>query len=144
MISRSGGTIAGSGNHFEYPPSGLRYADRMPDHSQSDQPSMAWRGDVVLEIWVETRHIPVDIRLAGVLDETTAGNLLSVVSELIADGIRDFAFQTSGLSVPDSPNNGVIVDLQRILQRSGSRFTWDGFFVTQSLESRFRAVASQH
>ena len=61
-----------------------------------------WRGDVALELWVETDVEPVRIRMAGRLDATTAANLDEVIRELLADGTRHIELSTDGLRGVDS------------------------------------------
>ena len=62
----------------------------------------AWRDDVALEMWIDVTSNPVSIRLAGVLDESTGANLLSVVRDCVAQGRVDFDLDTSALRVDGS------------------------------------------
>ena len=78
-----------------------------------------WRGDVALELWVETDTDPVRIRLAGRLDATTAANLDEVVRELLADGTRSIELCTDGLRVVDASAVGALSDVERRVRRSG-------------------------
>ena len=46
-------------------------------------------------MWIDVTSEPVAIRLAGVLDESTGANLLSVVKDCVAQGRLDFDLDTS-------------------------------------------------
>ena len=89
-------------------------------------PDPAWRRDVALEMWIDAERAPVSIRLTGTLDHATAANLVSVMEGLIAEGGRDFDLETAALHVSDAGGAGVLVELQRLVQRSGGRITRDG------------------
>jgi anti-anti-sigma factor len=78
-----------------------------------------WRGDVALELWVETDAVPARIRMAGRLDATTVPNLCSVISELLADGTRQIELVTDGLRVVDASAVGVLADVERLVRRAG-------------------------
>jgi anti-anti-sigma factor len=78
-----------------------------------------WRGDVALELWVESDLDPVRIRMSGRLDATTATNLDEVVRELLADGTRDIELCTDGLRVVDASAVGALADVERQVRRSG-------------------------
>jgi hypothetical protein len=78
-----------------------------------------WRGDVALELWVESDADSVRIRMAGRLDATTAAYLDEVVRELLADGARNFELCTDGLRVVDASAVGALSDVERCVRRSG-------------------------
>jgi anti-anti-sigma factor len=78
-----------------------------------------WRGDVALELWVETDVLPARVRLAGRLDATTAANLAQVMRELLADGIRDVELCTDGLRVVDSSALGALADIEHLVRSEG-------------------------
>jgi hypothetical protein len=82
--------------------------------------------DRALQLYVDTEHVPILIRLSGILDQATAGNVVPVVRELIADGGRDFELQTPALSVRDARATDTLADVRRLVLRSGGRFTWAG------------------
>ena len=50
--------------------------------------SPAWRE--ALEMWVDAKQSPARIGLAGQLDSWTYGNLIPIVKDMLAAGIRDF------------------------------------------------------
>ncbi len=78
-----------------------------------------WRGDVALELWVETDILPARVRLAGRLDATTAANLAQVMRELLADDIREIELCTDGLRVVDSSALGALADIERLVSSEG-------------------------
>ena len=82
-----------------------------------------WRGDVALELWVETDRVPARVRLAGRLDTATADNLHQVARELLADGTRDVELCTEGLRVVDASAAGVLADLERLVRDAGGSLT---------------------
>ncbi len=88
-----------------------------------------WRDDVALELWIDVGRRPATIRLAGTLDGTTAVNLVAVVAELIAEGIREFDLHTEALSVPGADGVGTLRELGLLVQRSGGCLTRDGSVV---------------
>ncbi len=91
-------------------------------HGRSD---MVWKSDVALEMWIDVERAPVVVRLAGTLSKATAARLVSVVAELVADGCHDFAMQTRDLEVSDTAGAEALMDLQRLITRSGGRVGWD-------------------
>lgn len=78
-----------------------------------------WRGDVALELWVETESEPPRVRLAGRLDATTAANLAQVVHELLADGTQEIQLCTEGLRNVDASGLGALADLERLVRARG-------------------------
>ncbi|MGA2835147.1 MAG: STAS domain-containing protein [Acidimicrobiales bacterium] len=78
-----------------------------------------WRGDVALELWVETDCVPARIRMAGRLDSTTAANLAQVMGELMADGTREVELCTDGLRVVDASAIGALADMERLVREHG-------------------------
>jgi len=84
----------------------------------------AWMEDVALELWVDAERNPILVRLAGTLDQATAGNLVPVLDELIADGARSFEFDIRALQVLDTRGADALLNVQRHVHRSGGRFSW--------------------
>jgi ABC-type transporter Mla MlaB component len=77
-------------------------------------------------MWIDVEQVPIRIRLAGTLEEGTAGSLISVVQDQILDGGRDFELDTSALHVSDAAGFSVLTALARLVSESGGRLTWDG------------------
>ncbi len=84
----------------------------------------AWRRDVALEMWIDVTTDPVAIRLAGVLDESTGANLLSVVEDCVAEGRLDFELDTNALRV-DGSGRRVIEAIRAQVLRCGGRLRGD-------------------
>ncbi len=84
----------------------------------------AWRSDVALEMWIDVTSEPVAIRLAGVLDESTGANLLNVVGDCVAEGQKDFHFDTSALHICGTGWQ-VMERIRRQIHRAGGRMHWD-------------------
>jgi anti-anti-sigma factor len=82
-----------------------------------------WRGDVALELWVETDKEPARVRLAGRLDSTTAANLSQVMTELLSEGRRRIELVTEGLRVVDASALGALADIERQVRRGGGTLT---------------------
>jgi hypothetical protein len=84
----------------------------------------AWRDDVALEMWIDVSADPVRIRLAGVLDESTGANLLTVIDECVAEGRLDFALDTCKLRL-EASGCRVIARLRDRVDGAGGRLDWD-------------------
>ena len=93
-------------------------------------PEAPWMGEEALRLYVDAEQSPTVIWLSGSLNRSTAVNLLPVVRELIGDGASHFELQTHLLSVPDEAGVDSLAAIQRIVQRSGGRCTWDGTTMT--------------
>lgn len=98
----------------------------------------AWKRDVALAISVNDEGAIAIIHMAGTLDQGTALNVTALVAELIADGHKDFALQTSDLCVPDEGGVDVLLGLQRLVLFAGGRLAWSGSAANRS----FPVVAS--
>jgi len=85
-----------------------------------------WLEDVALQVWVDVEHEPIHIRLKGTLNQATAVNVVPVVKELIAEGGRDFEFETQALLVADEGGTDALVDVERLVRRGGGCFIRDG------------------
>jgi ABC-type transporter Mla MlaB component len=85
-----------------------------------------WRGDVALELWVETAVVPPRVRLAGRLDATTASNLAQVVRELLAEGSLEVELCTDGLRVVDASAIGALADIERLVRAEGGTLVRTG------------------
>jgi hypothetical protein len=87
-----------------------------------------WHTDVALEMWIDATAHPVSIRLAGVLDSATGANLMHVVEDCMAEGQRDFTFDTAAL----------VLDLsgREVLERITDRVHGSGGSVQLDLVTR--------
>ena len=125
--------------------------DRKPavaDTSPLDVPvggrSADWRGDVALELWVETDVAPARVRLAGRLDATTAANLTQVILELLDDGTLDMELCTDGLRSIDASALGVLADAERAVRARGGRLVRVGPIATPLGRHRRSAAPPPH
>ncbi len=84
----------------------------------------AWRNDVALEMWIDVTSEPVAIRLAGVLDASTGENLFNVVADCVAQGQRDFHFDTSALRM-DGTGWHVMERIRQQIHGAGGRMHWE-------------------
>ena len=98
-----------------------------------------WQEDVALELWVDVSRQPVSVRLAGTLDGSTAVNLVAVVEELIAEGVREFDLQTAGLRVVGPEGAGALEALELLVRRAGGRLTCDGAFIGCAVAAPFES-----
>ena len=85
---------------------------------------LAWREDVALEMWIDVTSDPVVIRLEGVLDESTGGNLIDVVRDCMAEGRWDFDLDTSHLQIARS-GWAVVNRMREQVHAAGGQLRWD-------------------
>jgi len=78
-----------------------------------------WRGDVALELWVDSSTEPARVWMAGRLDASTAANLTQVIQELLDDGTREVDLCTDGLQVVDSSALGALADVEHLVSGHG-------------------------
>ncbi len=95
-----------------------------------------WEMEPALELWVDVNTMPVNIRLAGVLDGQTGENVYAVVEELLQEGYVDFAMRVDELEPPDAAGFASLVGIQRLVKSAGGFLTWS------TLVRAPRAVAS--
>jgi len=79
-----------------------------------------WMMDPKLELWVDTEADPVVVRLAGMLDRSTAASVLAVMGELLDQGRRDFTLETTTLRL-GAGGADVLGDLEVLVQRYQGR-----------------------
>ena len=82
-----------------------------------------WRHPILLEMWIDTEHEPIGLRLAGTLDRATERNVLVVVGDLIAEGGRNFNLQSSKLLLADLGGLEALVALDQLVCQSGGHLT---------------------
>ncbi len=83
-----------------------------------------WQGNVALEMWIDAEQDPVRVRLIGILNQTTWANLVSTLKGLIADGCRNFEFETA-VHMSELDRANLLAELNGIVQESGARLKWD-------------------
>jgi len=82
--------------------------------------------DPRLEIWIDYSRSPVAVRLAGVLDRTTRAAFLSLIDELILEGVQTFVMNTGAVEVADALGAEALVLCQRRAREAGRTLMWDG------------------
>jgi hypothetical protein len=80
-----------------------------------------WRKEAALEIWVNTDTRPVTIRLSGVLNQSTALSVGSIIEELLDDGYRNFLVQIGRLEISDID---VLMGIERLMTTTGGSLCW--------------------
>jgi anti-anti-sigma regulatory factor len=79
----------------------------------------AWRDDVALEYWVDMEHVPILIRVAGTLDEATGPSLLSVVDDLLNQGVRHIGLETDQVHALGPGGRAAIAAAASMAERRG-------------------------
>jgi hypothetical protein len=81
----------------------------------------------VLEIWIDYDRSPVAIRLAGVLDRTTRSALLSVIDDLIFEGVNTFVIDAGAVEIGDASGaDALTLCRRRARRRSGPLMALSG------------------
>ena len=80
--------------------------------------------DPVLEIWVDGDRPVVTIRLVGILDRTTRDRLLSVMDELVTEGIESFVMDMGEAEILDASGAAALALLQRLVREAGRTLLW--------------------
>lgn len=106
-----------------------------PDCGRLCDERTPWKREVALQVSVDVEHVPVTVRLAGMLDGETAVNLVPLVAELMAEGYLDFELQTPALCVPSKSDVGDLNGLKRLVQNSGGCLAWDGLTLNHPFPS---------
>lgn len=86
-----------------------------------------WRMAPDLELWIDASDTPVDVRLAGVLDDRTGQNVRFIIEELLAEGFRDFAMHIDCLELPTAAGFSCLVGIQRLIKSDGGTMKWSSW-----------------
>ncbi len=97
--------------------------------------------DPSLEIWVDDSRSPVVIRVAGVLDRTTRSALLSVMDDLIFEGIDTFVIDAGAVDIGDASGAEVLALCHRRAPDASRTLISDGLDCDSS-SSRSTKLAS--
>jgi len=98
----------------------------------------AWHDDVALELWVDMARLPVLIRLTGTLDEATGPSLLSVVGDLLHQGVRRIELRTDGLNAVEPGGPAALRAAERMADRFGGRLQCRSAEPTPGIEAHGR------
>lgn len=82
--------------------------------------------DPPLEIWVDYSRSPVAIRLTGVLDRTTRSAFLSVMDDLIFEGIDTFVIDAGAVEIGDASGAEALALCHRRAPDASRMLIWDG------------------
>ena len=82
--------------------------------------------DPLLEIWVDDSRSPVSIRLTGVLDRTTRSAFLSVLDDVILEGIDTLVIDSGALEIGDALGAEALALCQRRARDASQTLIWDG------------------
>jgi hypothetical protein len=58
--------------------------------------------DPILEVWIDHSRFPVAVRLDGVLDGTTRSAFLSVMSDLMLEGVHSVVIDAGAVEIGDA------------------------------------------
>jgi len=90
--------------------------------------------DPMLEIWVDDGRSPVVVRLVGTFDDTTSTSLLSVMGDLLREGVQQSTIEMAGVEIvaPEAP---ALALGQRWAREEGASICWDGVRFGQPVRS---------
>jgi anti-anti-sigma factor len=97
------------------------YAPRRP---RAPEPADSWLDEVALEMWVDVKRSPTVVALAGILDDDTAMNVRSVVTQLVADGHQEVLVDVGRLSLADGDGLRALTGIEAAVRRHGGTVTW--------------------
>jgi hypothetical protein len=102
--------------------------------------------DPRLEIWIDCSRSPVAVQLAGVLDRTTRAAFLSLMDELILEGVQNFVMNTGAAEVADASGAEALVLCQRRAREAGRTLMWGGidFSPPSSGLSKYPSMPYRH
>jgi len=95
-------------------------------HSTPESLAASDKMDPVLEIWIDDKTSPTTVRFQGLLDSTTRQPLLSLMSELLRNGLRNFIIDIEGASVCEPGGLELLALCQRKVCDAGGTVDWHG------------------
>lgn len=82
---------------------------------------------MALQLWVDTVPGGAFLRLAGTLDRTTGGAVLSTVAGLLAEGYWYLDVETDGVDASGAEGTEALIALQGLVHHAGGQLvTWRG------------------
>jgi hypothetical protein len=78
-----------------------------------------WRRDVALELWVDVDGDRVRLRVAGMLDASTAPSLLAAVADMLGTAARRFELVTDDLRVEEPAGADALAAALAMVDRHG-------------------------
>ena len=82
--------------------------------------------DPILEVWIDHSRTPIAIRLAGVLDGTTRSAFLSVMNDLMLEGVQTVVIDAGTVDVVDACGAEALALCHALLTEAGRTLIWDG------------------
>jgi hypothetical protein len=82
--------------------------------------------DPILEVWIDHSRTPIAIRLAGVLDGTTRSAFLSVMNDLMLEGVQTVVIDTGAVEIADALGAEALALCHARLREAGRILIWDG------------------
>ena len=101
--------------------------------------------DPILEVWIDYSRSPVAVRLDGVLDGTTRSAFLSVMSDLMLEGVHTVVIDAGALEIVDALGAEALALCRARLREAGRVLIWDGvdFSSPSSHSSECRSFRSR-
>jgi len=101
--------------------------------------------DPTLEVWIDYSRSPVAVRLDGVLDGTTRSAFLSVMSDLMLEGVHTVVIDAGALEIVDALGAEALALCRARLREAGRVLIWDGvdFSSPSSHSSECRSFRSR-
>jgi hypothetical protein len=112
---------AASYGHWTF---GERHTVESRDPRVISHPDIDRKMEPDLELWIDTSTTPVNVRLAGALDDRTGQSVRSIVEGLLSEGFRHFAMQVDGLPLPAPAGFSCLVGIQRLVKSAGGSMNW--------------------
>jgi hypothetical protein len=82
--------------------------------------------DPILEMWIDYSRSPVAVRLDGVLDGATRSAFLSVMSDLMLEGVQTVVIDAGAVEIVDALGAEALAFCHRRLREAGRMLIWDG------------------
>ncbi len=101
--------------------------------------------DPTLEVWIDYSRSPVAVRLDGVLDGTTRSAFLSVMSDLMLEGVHTLVIDAGAVEIVDALGAEALALCHARLREAGRVLIWDGvdFSSPSSHSSECRSFRSR-
>jgi hypothetical protein len=82
--------------------------------------------DPILEVWIDHSRFPVAVRLDGVLDGTTRSAFLSVMSDLMLEGVHSVVIDAGAVEIGDALGAEALAICRARLREAGRMLIRDG------------------
>ena len=101
--------------------------------------------DPILEISIDCSHSPVAVRLKGVLDGTTRSAFLSVMSDLMLEGVHSVVIDAGAVEIGDALGAEALAICRARLREAGRMLIRDGVdcLSLSSQSSECRSIRSR-